>query len=391
VAAVAAGEGRVSTHDEDILDFDFFDEGATTEAPAREEPGGRPSGRGPRRPHVRPGGWTPLLRLIGLIAFAILLVVLVVVWAQGCAGDRKRDAYSDYSGELRPIAQDSAKIGQDLAELLTTPGLKQDDLETQLSGLIEQQKLDVTNAQELDPPGPLTPSNEHAIDALQLRVSGLQGMLNVFKSTKASKDATAAGQLLAEQATRLTASDVVWEDLFRKPATAVLEDEGIDGVSMPESNFVENPQLYTASSMSAIWQRIHGASTGGTPAGAHGSSLAYVRAQPSGQTLSTDNETTIQVSTDLAFEVGVTNSGDFQEVSVKVTLTIPKQPSPIVKNATIDLIDPGTTKSVTFRDFGEVPIGEPVSVQVAVQPVQGETNKGNNSAEFPVIFSLAAP
>jgi hypothetical protein len=46
---------------------------------------------------------------------------------------------------------------------------------------------------------------------------------------------------------------------------------------------------------------------------------------------------------------------------------------------------------VILREFGEVPIGEPVSVQVAVQPVQGETNKGNNSAEFPVIFSLAAP
>jgi hypothetical protein len=381
----------VSTHDEDILDFDFFDEGATTEAPAREETGRRPSGRGPRRPHVRPGGWTPLLRLIGLIAFAILLVVLVVVWAQGCAGDRKRDTYADYMGELRPVAQDSAKIGQDLAELLTTPGLKQDELETQLSGLIEQQQLDVTRAQDLDPPGPVTPESEHATDALQLRVSGMKGLLNVFKATKSSKDATAAGQLLAEQALRLTSSDVVWEDFFRKPAIVVLEDEGIDGVTVPDSNFVENEQLYTPSSMSAIWQRVHGASTGGTPAGAHGSALAYVRAQPSGQTLSTDNETTIQVSTDLAFEVGVTNSGDFQEVSVKVTLTIPKQPNPIVKTSTIDLIDPGTTKTVTFRDFGEVPIGEPVSVQVAVLPVQGETNKGNNSAEFPVIFSLAAP
>jgi hypothetical protein len=171
----------------------------------------------------------------------------------------------------------------------------------------------------------------------------------------------------------------------------VLEDEGIDGVSVPDSTFVENEQLYTPSSMSAIWQRIHGASTGGTPTGAHGSALGYVRVQPGGQTLSTDTETTIQVSTDLAFEVGVTNSGDFQEVSVKVTLTIPKQPKSIVKTATIDLIDPGTTKAVTFRDFGEVPIGEPVSVQVAVLPVQGETNKANNSAEFPVIFSLAAP
>ena len=74
-----------------------------------------------------------------------------------------------------------------------------------------------------------------------------------------------------------------------------------------------------------------------------------------------------------------------------MTLTIPKEPSPIAKTATIDLIDPGTTKTVIFRDFGEVPIGEPVKIQVAVLPVQGETNKANNSAEFPVIFSLAAP
>ena len=41
----------------------------------------------------------------------------------------------------------------------------------------------------------------------------------------------------------------------------------------------------------------------------------------------------------LAFEVGVEDTGDSQEVQVTVTLTIPKQPSPIVKNATIDLIE----------------------------------------------------
>ena len=206
----------------------------------------------------------------------------------------------------------------------TTPGLKQDELETSLTGLIERQQLDVTRAGDLDPPGPVTPESEYANDSLEMRVIGLQGMLNVFKSTKASKDATAAGQLLSEQGLRLTSSDVVWDDFFRKPAELVLEEHDVDGVAVPDSNFVENAELYSARSMSAIWQRIHGASTGGTQTGAHGSSLAYVRAQPSGQTLSLTTETTIQVSTDLGFEVGVTNSGDFQEVSVKVTLDDPQ-------------------------------------------------------------------
>ena len=58
--------------------------------------------------------------------------------------------------------------------------------------------------------------------------------------------------------------------------------------------------------MSSIWQRVHGASTGGTPGGLHGSQLAYTEVQPAGVQLSTSTETKITISTDLAFEVGVT-------------------------------------------------------------------------------------
>ena len=36
----------------------------------------------------------------------------------------------------------------------------------------------------------------------------------------------------------------------------------------------------------------------------------------------------------------------------------------------------------------EVPFGEKSSVQVSVKPVQGEQNTANNSAEYPVVFSL---
>ena len=71
-----------------------------------------------------------------------------------------------------------------------------------------------------------------------------------------------------------------------------------------------------------------------------------------------------------------------------MTLTIPEQPKPIVKKGTIDLIDPGETKTITFTDFPEVPFGEKTTVQVSVKPVPGEQNTDNNSAEYPVVFSL---
>ena len=383
----------MSVHDDDILDFDFVDDETREIAPPTRPSGGPPGGGsrggGPRRPQLRtPHGLTPLLRLAGLVALAILVVVLLAVWVQGCAGQDDQTAYGDYLAGAGEVGNDSAKIGSDLATLLTTPGLAQTELETKLGGFVQRQQLDVERARDLDPPGPLTPAHAHAIEALELRVTGLQGLLDTFRATKDSDDQAAAGQQLASWGERLEASDVVWKDLFQEAAQATMASEGVEGLTAPASVFVENSDLYTARSMSSIWQRVHGASTGGTPSGLHGSSLAYTKVQPANVQLSTSTETKITVSTDVSFEVGVTNSGENQEVGVKVNLTIPAQPAAIKKTGTIDVIDPGETKTVTFADFPDFPFQENTTVQVSVAPVPGETNTGNNTAEYPVVFTL---
>ena len=388
----------MTVHDDDILDFDFVDDETRELPPASRPAGTRPPGGGPTGGGGRPpraplrgrGGLTPLLRLAALVALAILVVVLLAVWVQGCAAEEDAVTYGDYMAEIDAVGKDAASIGDDLATLLTTPGLAQAELETQLGGLLQQQELDAQRARDIDAPGPLTPAHENAIRALELRTSGLAGLLDTFRDTKDTQDATAAGRRLAAQGQRLEASDVVWRDLFQGAATTVMGTEGVEGVTAPASVFVDNTDLYTARSLSSIWQRVHGASTGGTPSGSHGSSLEYTRVLPADVQLSTSTETTITVSTDLSFEVGVTNSGENQEVGVRVRLTIPDQPTPIVKNGTIDVIDPGETKVVTFADFPDFPFNEGTTVQVQVLPVPGETNTGNNSAEYPVVFSLEA-
>jgi hypothetical protein len=385
----------VTVHDDDILDFDFVDDETREIAPpprtGTRPPGGDGprGGGGPRQPRFRaPHGVTPLLRLAGLVALAILVVVLLAVWVQGCAAEDDQTTYGNYLADIGEVGNDSAKIGADLATLLTTPGLAQAELETKLGGFVQRQQLDVERARDLDPPGPLTPANGNAVEALELRVAGLQGLLDTFRATKDTDDQTAAGQQLAAWGERLEASDVVWKDLFQGVAKSAMAAEGVEGLTAPASVFVENADLYTARSMSSIWQRVHGASTGGTPSGLHGSSLAYTEVKPAGVQLSTTTETKITISTDLAFEVGVTNSGENQEVGVKVKLTIPAQPTAIVKTGTIEVIDPGETKTVTFSDFPDFPFGENTTVQVSVEPVAGETNTGNNTAEYPVVFTL---
>jgi hypothetical protein len=383
----------MSTRDDDILDFDFFEE---KDAPSWEEPedlGDEPParrGRGPSGPRFQaPRNLTPLLRLIALIALAILLVVLLAVWVEGCTSEAKTQRYENYLSDIGAVGNASARLGQQLGTLLTTPGLNQEDLDAKLGGYVQTAENQVRKAEDLDPPGPMVAPNEGAIESLQYRVNGLRGLQTAFQETAGADDAAAAGEQLAAQVDRLLASDVIWTDSFQVPATAVLKDEGIEGLDVPSSEFVSVADFASPGALAAIWRRIQGASTGGTPTGLHGSGIAYVKALPSGQLLSTTTETTIDAVDNLAFEVGVEDTGESQEVRIKVTLTIPKDPKPIVKTLVIPIIDPGETKSVTFKIGTLVPFGTQTTVKVDVDPVPGETNTANNTAEYPVIFSLA--
>ena len=373
----------MSERDSDI-EFDFFDEPETREATEAE----RPRRRGPRPPIGPPAGLTPLLRLIGLISFAILIVVLLVFWVNSCREDRRKDTYRDYVQDVTRLARDSRALGADLNALLTTRGKKQSELVQDLDGLAQTQEQQTTQARDIDPPGPLRPQHRHLVESFQLRVSGLRGMALAFRQTATSQNAGRAGSLLADQARRLVASDVVWDDLFKDPAANELERQDIRGVAVPDSNFLRDPDaVSTASSMAAIWRRIRGASTGGGACSPRGTGLVSVTALPARQQLSTSTLNTVKTE-DLAFAVVVENSGCAQEVRIPVTLTIQKSPTPIVKRKRIDLIDPGEETTVTFDDLGTPPFTERTSVSVEVAPVPNESRTANNTAEYPVVFSL---
>jgi hypothetical protein len=63
------------------------------DAAAAARPAAATGGRRAARAALRaPTGFTPLLRLIGLVAFAILVVVLLVFWVQELPDDQKQQA-----------------------------------------------------------------------------------------------------------------------------------------------------------------------------------------------------------------------------------------------------------------------------------------------------------
>ena len=54
------------------------------------------------------------------MAFAIIVVVLLVVWVQGCSSDKQRETYNDYMTEI-------GEVGSDLDEDRRGPGDAADD------------------------------------------------------------------------------------------------------------------------------------------------------------------------------------------------------------------------------------------------------------------------
>ena len=378
---------------DDNIEFDFFDEPETAEA---QRPGRRPRARGPGgpRPPAAPTGLVPLARLVGLIAIAIAIVVGFVFWVGACQGKSTHDEYASYATSVRTVAASSNALGREFAAKLDSSGLKQRELEQALQQYAQQEQQEYDQAQQIRAPGPLRQIHQQLVDAIELRAKGLASMGDVLQQWTSKNTSTTIGAL-ASQAELLTASDVVWEQLYRAPATQQLRAQGVTGVVIPSSSFVPDTELISARSFGVLLGNMRGASTGGggrgsTQSGPHGDELISTVANPGGTALSTTSATTVKVSADLAFAVTVEDSGNFQENGVVVHLTITAGSSTIKRTQKIVSITPGAQQSVTFGNF-QLPaaaFGNKATIKVDVAPVPGEQNVSNNSAAYTVFFTL---
>jgi hypothetical protein len=376
---------RERTDPQTDIEFDFFDESPTAESASRERETPK---RGPRLPKRPTGGAGPpasLWRLGILIAGAILLAVILVLWVNSCREGQKKAEYRDYMESVSGPASESEQVGKRLNQLLTTPGIRLADLRQELSGLREQQAQILATSQKLDPPGPLRDQQDSLVETMEFRLNGLDGLAQAFSQVQSTKEAAEAGQRLSIPAQRFVASDVVYADLFYEGSREVMNNEDVKGIPIPESKFVQNGDLASPTAWALIVERLTRSPSAG---GVHGNQIVNVIVQPGAQELSQTEDNTVKASDRLSFQVLVKNSGESQETQVKVTLTIQQSPEPIRREQTIDLINPGETKTVVFRNLGPPSFGTRTTVKVNVEPVTGEKNTSNNTAEYPVIFTL---
>jgi hypothetical protein len=384
----------VSSFD-DETQVEFFDETETLESPRRPRRRVRPQRTGgPRRPSAPPPGAVALARLAGFVALAIAIVVGLVFWVGSCQGKSKHDEYASYMNDIRPIAQSSAQAGTAFVNTLGSQSLTTRGLESKLELWSRQQQEYYDQALRLRPPGPLQGVHQQVLATLQLRAIALAGLADAL-SRAGSKSTTDVADSLATQAQTLSASDIVWADLFKLPATETLTRLGIRGVIAPPSQFISNPLVISPHSFGEVYGRLKSTTPTGQVSGLHGSALQKTEAVSNGATkeLGTSAPTTVDVGPDLVFKVTFLNSGNSQQVQVPVTLTVfvSSNPKPVVtKKKSVKSISPQQEATVSFGNLQLPPssFGANAHVRVQIGKVPGEKRLDNNSATYPVFFSL---
>jgi hypothetical protein len=368
-----------------------------------EPPGGPPRGRARRSSQRRSqrsangprpaAGSNPVLRLAGLVALGIAVVVGFVLLIGSCGSSA--EGYSSYLAAMQPLAQDSASVGPEFATALATPGLTMQTFQSDLTRWSQQEQKDYLAAQRLRPPGPLQSAHAQALATFQLRYNSLSQLASTLMlAQQKHASASVAAAALASDAQLLSASDVVWAQLFKLAATQALTAHSVTGVRVPASRIVSNPDIVSAPALGTVYQRLGTPSSGTKVTGVHGSTLTGTSAVENGATtqLSTTKETTVAVGPNLVIDVVFTNSGDYPEVAVQVTLSVTAGGESVsTQRKKVAQIAAGAQATVSFTNI-QVPesaLSHSAAIYVKIKGVPGETQLGDNAASYPVFFRLA--
>ena len=305
----------------------------------------RPPGRRRRPQAAADAARRPQLYRLGvLIAGAILLAVIFILVINNCRGDQKQSAYEGYMEDVGVVASESAELGTQLNDRLTTPGIKLEALRADVEGYQEQQEQILRRTQELGSPGPSWSSRKlwsrpcsSAVNGLAGLARGLQLVAQTDDPQEVRREPGQPGAAPRRQRRRLRGR---LQSGLRIGARAAGRDE----CRRPRVGVRQEPRIRQPLLLDA-----DGAAPHAGPGGRRTARERHRRGQvqPGGQELVRGEDNEVEQSADLAFEVLVENSGSSQETQVQVTLIIRQDPQ-IRKEQTIDVINPDETKTVRF-------------------------------------------
>ncbi len=332
----------------------------------------------------------PLLRLILLMAVIIIAVVVIVVVVTSTMGGDEAADYENYMKQVADILEQSDALGVELSHLLTNPGdTTRSVIQTRLDQYVATSERLALEAKALEAPNAFVEQNIHQffVMVMAFRYTGLTDLKPSLMTALEVQDTEVSSEQISRALYYLTNSDFLYREVFIPKATQVLKEKGIAGVTVPETEFLPDPDIASKSRVQAILDTLK--STGNLQA-VHGVAVAKVVAMPDEKEIVGGDTYNLQSSDELAFQVTVENQGNMAEKNVPVVVSLLSPDSTEPQKVTVEIpeLKPKEDLTITVEGLNPTAYGEVALLRVEVGPVKDEKYKDNNWIEAEVIFTL---
>jgi hypothetical protein len=337
----------------------------------------------PSRRSEAPTGPRPYVaRRVVALGAGVLLLILILLGIRGCLDARKTRSFENYASDLSSIITQSNQLAQGLFQAFTSPPDKNNDLQSEvaadrgaLEGLLQR-------VQNLDAPDELAEAQSDFVASYQLRSDALNGISEQLPAALGRTNRVDALTAMASDMKVLLASDVIFARGQDEAQTA-FDDEGIDA-KVEDSVFLPEPvdKWIDVNSLAVTLAPFAAAES--ATSGTHG--LAVLSAKLGNTTLTSDSENTVNLNGASQLEVEVQNGGDTNEVDVSVSYTLSGASGASTGQTTISRIAAQETATATIPFSQNPPTGTPLTLEISVLPVPGETLFENNTLTYTVTF-----
>jgi Domain of unknown function DUF11 len=323
------------------------------------------------------------------IVIGLIVLILLVLGIRGCLNSRQESAMQDYVSDANALVRESNAQSRSLFRVLQGPGGQDQAVNTEstLNGLRVASSGLVDRADDLDDPDELSTAQRYLLETLELRRDGLAGVANAMPQALADQERRQSTNRISQMMRVFSASDVIYNVRYVPNLRSALEDEDVSAEDPVASTFLPSTDwldpAFVADQVAGI-RSGDGGDQAAAP-GLHGNGIGTVTL--GGVALVPGGSATVQLTNDLAFEVQVANQGENTETDVTVRATVGEGGDAIDRDAQLDTIAAGETKTVSIPLDEEPTTGENVPVTVEIEPVPGEEMTDNNSADFSVIFT----
>jgi hypothetical protein len=310
--------------------------------------------------------------VLGLVLTVLVLGVDAAVSSRS-DGPARQQAELAYLDNVRPLVDRSNQQGADLTDVRTTAvGLGRDGIGRRLDRVSREADAVLRDARRLDPPPTLRDADDLLVAAFAIRAKAATTMRKALMDALGTAPPEPAVGALVDAGKDMVAADRAYELFVSSlpPATTAPPAPA----APPPSQWAANADDWSAPLLGSFVTTLRSSQV---LSPVHDLAVALVLVDPAG--VGTDGPATVLPPVkNLHLQIVVTNTGNEAEKHAVVSATI--TPSAIGPTETArDFVDltAGQRLTVTLGTL-RPPTQVPFTLTVRIDPVEGETNVGDN-------------